>query len=133
MGIRPGLADGVTTPPPPRCIGTLDGPAGDCDAPPVVVLVCFGVVDEDGQALAADALAELEPLPVAFCTCLAHKRPLVEWARRLWGSFGDGGLFPISALPKIVEAMRSDGWPTAVNPNPQDAYELVETFSRTAG
>lgn len=126
-------ATGVDVTPAPRCVGTLDGPVGDCDAAPLVVLLAFGVVDLDGQALAADSLEDLEPVPVLFCTCLAHKRPLVEWAKRLWGSYAPGTLFPIAALPDLVEKISSDGWPTAVNPNPRDAYELVQTFARSAG
>lgn len=121
------------TPRAARCVGTLDGPIGDCDSPPVVVLLCFGVIDEDGQALAAGELDLLEPVPVLFSTCLAHKRPLIEWARRLWGSYAEGTLFPIEALPRLVEKINSDGWPTAINPNPRDAYELVQTLARTAG
>lgn len=131
MGIGPGVDD--LKPPAARCVGTLDGPVGDCSADPLVVLLCFGVVDEDGRAEAAGELDRLEPVPLLFCSCLRHKRPLIEWARKLWGRYEEGTIFPISALPKLLHRIESDGWPTAVNPDPERAYELVPVFARTAG
>ena len=131
MGARPGL-DPLS--PPLRCIGTLDGPVGDCDAPPVVVLLTMGLIDEDGQAFdGAAAVGDLEPVPVAFCTCLRHKRPLVAWARRMWGAYFDGDLYPVAALPAIIKHIDSDGLPTAINPDPAWALEIGREYSRTAG
>lgn len=118
----------------PRCVGTIDGPVGDCDAEPVLVLVTMGFIDEDGQAFAAAAAVdELEPVPLAFCTCLRHKKPLVAWARRMWGAYFDGDLYPVSALPAIIEQLGSDGLPTAVNPDPSWALSIERVYARSAG
>jgi hypothetical protein len=82
-------------------------------------------VDEDGQAEAAGELGELEPVPLLFCTCRKHKSALLDWARALWGTYAEGVVFPIRALPALVEKIGSDGWPVAVNPDTHRAYELV--------
>lgn len=120
--------------PPVRCVGTIAGPVGDCDVAPVVVLLTMGFIDEDGQAFeAAAAAGELEPVPIAFSVCLLHKSALVKWARRLWGAYFDGDLYPISALPAIVEKIESDGLPVSINPDPSWALELSHDFARTAG
>lgn len=120
--------------PPVRCVGTLDGPVGDCDVAPTVVLLTMGFIDEDGQAFeAAAALSDLEPVPIAFVLCPLHKKAVAQWARKMWGAYFDGDFFPVSALPRIIEKLGSDGLPTAVNPDPAWALELTREWSRTAG
>lgn len=117
-----------------QCVGTIDGPVGDCANAPVVVLVTMGFIDEDGQAFeAAVAMDDLDPVPIAFALCLVHKRATVQWARRMWGAYFDGDLYPISALPAIIEKIGSDGLPVFVNPDPAWALELTRGFARTAG
>jgi hypothetical protein len=117
----------------PRCVGSIDGPVGDCSIPPVVVLLTMGIIDEDGQALAAEAAAGLVPVPLAFCTCAMHKRSLVKWARTMWGAYFDGDLYPIDALPALRRELEMDDLPVAINPDPAWAVQITHDFAETAG
>jgi hypothetical protein len=134
VGTDPGV-DPLTSR--PRCVGSLDGPVGDCDNEPRTVLLTMGLIDEDGQAFDAAAVAHdpgsLEPVPVAFVLCPTHKKAVILWARRMWGEYFDADLYPIAALPVLIEKLELDGLPTAVNPDPAWALEITREFAKTAG
>jgi hypothetical protein len=116
-----------------RCVGTIEGPSGDCDNPPTQVLLTLGIIDEEGQAFSAGEVEKLEPAPVAFVVCSVHKKAVVRWAREMWGSYSDGDLYPVAALPGILQHLHMDGEVVSINPEPSWALQIDFVSHRSAG
>lgn len=103
-----------------RCVGTLDGPLGDCRRRPTKGLFCYGIIEESGQVHAVADLEQLaeEPVPVIITACSRHMPAIIAWAEALWSDIAEGLVVPIGAVDDLRVEIGADEGQQFINPDP---------------